>query len=172
VTARRTDLRADHPQLLNAILPHEVTHVVLADLFTAQQIPRWADEGIAVLAEPRAEQYLRAAELLEPLEKGRVFELSKLMAMDYPDAKDWSLYYAQSVSLTRFLVEQGPRERFVQFVRDSHKKGNEAALRDVYKIGGFPELQERWVEYARKQVAPVKEARRSSNDQPSAAAER
>ena len=56
VTARRTNLRADHPQLLTAILPHEVTHVVLADLFTTQQIPRWADEGIAVLAEPTAEQ--------------------------------------------------------------------------------------------------------------------
>ena len=56
VTAPHTDLRADHPQLLTAILPHEVTHVVLADLFTVQQIPRWADEGIAVLAEPRAEQ--------------------------------------------------------------------------------------------------------------------
>jgi hypothetical protein len=45
VIARRVNLRADHPQLLSAILPHEVTHVVLADLFTRQQIPRWADEG-------------------------------------------------------------------------------------------------------------------------------
>ncbi len=40
------------------------------------------------------------------------------MAMDYPDAKDWSLYYAQSVSLTRFLVEQGPPEQFIQFVHE------------------------------------------------------
>ena len=40
------------------------------------------------------------------------------MAMDYPAAKDWSLYYAQSVSLTRFLVEQGAPEQFVQFVRE------------------------------------------------------
>ncbi len=52
---------------MTAILPHEVTHVVLADLFTTQQIPRWADEGIAVLAEPNAEQEIRAAELQEPL---------------------------------------------------------------------------------------------------------
>ena len=99
VVARRMNLRADHPLLVTAILPHEVTHVVLADLFTTQQIPRWADEGIAVLAEPNAEQETRAAELQEPLEAGRVFDLRKLMAMDYPDAKDWSLYYAQSVSL-------------------------------------------------------------------------
>ena len=130
VVARRINLRADHPQLLTAILPHEVTHVVLADLFTVQQIPRWADEGIAVLAEPHAEQQLRAAELQEPLEAGRVFDLGKLMAMDYPDAKDWSLYYAQSVSLTRFLVEQGPPEQFVQFVRNSQRDGIEGALRE------------------------------------------
>ena len=154
VVARRMNLRADHPQLLTAILPHEVTHVVLADLFTAQQIPRWADEGIAVLAEPNAEQQIRAAELQEPLEAGRVFDLSKLMAMDYPDAKDWSLYYAQSVSLTRFLVEQGPPEQFVQFVQNSQRDGIEAALRDTYRIGGFAELQERWMEYARQQLTP------------------
>jgi len=165
VVARRTNLRADHPQLLTAILPHEITHVVLADLFTVQQIPRWADEGIAVLAEPRAEQQIRAAELEVPLEAGQVFELKKLMDMDYPDAKDWSLYYAQSVSLTRFLVELGQPEQFVRFVRDSQRDGIEGALRATYRIAGFAELQERWTEYARRQLAPLKEARRVPNSQ-------
>ena len=138
---------------------------MLADLFTSQQIPRWADEGMAVLAEPRAEQQTRAAELQEPLEAGRVFDLSKLMAMDYPDAKDWSLYYAQSVSLTRFLVEQGPPEQFVQFVQTSQRDGIEGALRGVYRIGGFAELQERWTEYARQQRRPVSEASRDPRSQ-------
>jgi len=172
VTARRTSLRADHPQLLTAILPHEVTHVVLADLFTVQQIPRWADEGMAVLAEPNAEQNLRAAELQEPLETGQVFDLGKLMSMDYPEAKDWSLYYAQSVSLTRFLVDQGTPERFLQFVRDSHRTGIEAALRDGYRISGFAELQERWQTYARQQLATLKQARGGPGAQPSVTAVR
>ncbi len=165
VVARRMNLRADHPLLVTAILPHEVTHVVLADLFTEQQIPRWADEGLAVLAEPHAEQATRAAELQEPLEAGRVFDLRKLMAMDYPDAKDWSLYYAQSVSLTRFLVEQGPPEKFVQFVQNSQRDGTEGALRGTYGIGGFAELQEKWTEYARQRLAPVKEASRDRGSQ-------
>ena len=52
VIARRVNLRADHPNLISAILPHEVTHVVMADLFPDMQVPRWADEGLAVLAEP------------------------------------------------------------------------------------------------------------------------
>ena len=168
VVARRMNLRADHPLLVTAILPHEVTHVVLADLFTTQQIPRWADEGIAVLAEPNAEQEIRAAELQEPLEAGRIFDLRKLMAMDYPDAKDWSLYYAQSVSLTRFLVERGPPEQFVQFVQSSQRDGIEGALRGTYGIASLAELQERWTAYARQRSAPVKEARRDPGSQPDA----
>jgi hypothetical protein len=166
VVARRINLRADHPLLVTAILPHEVTHVVLADLFTDQQIPRWADEGIAVLAEPRSEQATRAAELQEPLQAGRVFDLRKLMAMEYPDAKDWSLYYAQSVSVTRFLVEQGPPEKFVQFVQNSQREGTEGALRGTYGIGGFAELQDQWTRYARQRLTPVKEASRDPASQP------
>jgi hypothetical protein len=154
VVARRINLRADHRNLIAAILPHEVTHVVLADLFTAVQIPRWADEGIAVMAEPRSEQQLRWEELQQPLETGRLFALDRLVAMDYPNSRDWSLYYAQSVSLTRFLVELAPPERFIGFVLDSHQKGIETALKETYQINGFAELQERWIAYARQQIAP------------------
>ena len=82
------------------------------------------------------------------------------MAMDYPDAKDWSLYYAQSVSLTRFLVERAAPEQFIQFVQNSQRDGIESALRGTYGIAGLAELQERWTEYARQQVAPIQEASR------------
>ena len=153
ITTRRVLLRSDHPQVLAAILPHEVTHVVIADLFTVQQIPRWADEGIAVMSEPGTEQNLRAADLHDPLSAGQVIDLRQLMSTDTPDAKDWSLYYAESVSLTRFLVEQGSAEQLIKFVRESGRKGIEPALRDIYGLGGFAELQERWQAYAREQLA-------------------
>jgi hypothetical protein len=156
ITTRRVLLRSDHPQLLAAILPHEVTHVVIADLFTVQQIPRWADEGIAVMSEPGTEQDLRAADLHDPLSAGQVIDLRQLMSTDTPDAKDWSLYYAQSVSLTRFLVEQGSAEQLIKFVRESGRKGIEPALRDIYGLGGFAELEERWQAYAREQLASAK----------------
>jgi hypothetical protein len=155
IVARRVNLRADHPQLLAAILPHEVTHVVLADLFTQQQIPRWADEGMAVLAEPLREQVSRASELQEPLQNGRVFKLSELMAIDYPSAESWNLYYAQSVSLTQFLVQRGSPEKFVSFVRGAQRSGVEAALRDVYHMKNFAELENRWQDFARRQAAEI-----------------
>jgi hypothetical protein len=181
IVLRRVHLRADHPNLVKAILPHEVTHVVLADLFPHQQIPRWADEGMAVLAEPHSEQALRAADLDEPLRSGRVFRVSDLVVMDYPAAEHWPLYYAQSVSLTRYLVEAGTPEQFVRFVESAQKAaavhllgkvepgqppdnpqarralqealktGFAEALKEVYAISNYDDLQTRWIVYARDQ---------------------
>jgi hypothetical protein len=158
IIARRINLRADHPNLLPTILPHEITHVVLADLFSDQQIPRWADEGMAVLAEPAAEQELRAADLDKPLSTGQLFRLADLMVMDYPDGKFWSLYYAQSVSLTRFLVDQGSPTQFVEFVKNSQKAGIDAELRRIYKISGVDELQTRWLAHVKKKAAAMASA--------------
>jgi hypothetical protein len=155
IIARRVNLRGDHPQLLTAILPHEVTHVVLADLFTDKQIPRWADEGMAVLAEPVSEQIGRTNDLATPLEQNRLFKLSELMAIDYPNAESWPIYYAQSVSLTQYLVELGTPGQFVSFVKSAQRQGVEQALRDVYQIEGFADLESRWQNYARRQIAQI-----------------
>ncbi len=159
---RRVNLRVDHPNLIKAILPHEVTHVVLADLFPRQQIPRWADEGLAVLAEPLSEQALRAADLEEPLKAGRLFRLNDLMVMDYPQAEHWGLYYAQSVSLTRFLVDAGTPTQFIKFVQSAQESGFEPALRDVYAIDGYGALHDRWITYARAHVASAADVATSS----------
>lgn len=149
VVLRRVLLRMDHPATLKAVLPHEVTHVVLADLFPQKQIPRWADEGMAVLAEPSVEQRQRASELNDPLATGKLFKLNDLMTMDYPESRHWPLYYAQSVSLTRFLVESESPAAFVKFVRAAQEVGFEPALKQVYRIRGFEELQARWLTFAK-----------------------
>lgn len=149
ITSRRVSLRADHPSLVLAVLPHEITHVVLADVFPTQQIPRWADEGLAVLSEPLDEQQRRASDLTEPLAANRLFPVDALMSMDYPEKRSWSLYYAQSVSLTRFLVEQGTPTQMIQFLQGSQRSGFEAELRRIYRIDGYPDLQRRWLAYAR-----------------------
>ncbi len=149
INSRRINLRADHPSLVQAVLPHEITHVILADHFTERQIPRWADEGMAVLSEPDDEQQRRAVDLVKPLADNRLFAVDVLMNMDYPDERYWGLYYAQSVSLTRFLVEQGTPAQMIQFLQESQRDGYEPALRRAYKIEGFVDLQRRWVAYAR-----------------------
>ncbi len=155
IVARRINLRADHPNLQAAVLPHEITHVILADLFPSQQIPRWADEGMAVLAEPSSEQKARASDLGGPLAANRLFKINDLMVMDYPDGKHWALYYAQSVSLTRFLVDLEGPARFIDFVRASQRNGPEAELRRVYKIDSFADLQARWLAYAKAESSTL-----------------
>ena len=66
IVSRRIDLRGDVAEPLCAALPHELTHVLLADVFPGETLSRWADEGIAMLADPpeklaRHGQDLRAA---------------------------------------------------------------------------------------------------------------
>jgi hypothetical protein len=166
IIARRVNLRVDHPNLLRAVLPHEITHVVLADLFPFQQIPRWADEGMAVLSEPSSEQQLRAADLNDPLTTGQLFPLHQLMKMDYPEGRFWGLYYAQSVSLTRFLVEQGTPGQFVQFVQRSQQNGAETELRRIYHIDGFADLHKRWVTYAKSKTAETSATATATRSEP------
>ncbi|WP_435022122.1 peptidase MA family metallohydrolase [Tundrisphaera sp. TA3] len=152
---RRVNVRVDHPTALTAVLPHEVTHVILADFFTTQQIPRWADEGMAVLSEPADEQRRRAADLSEPLAADRLFPIANLMTMDYPESQYWNLYYAQSVSLTRFLVETGSSKLLLKYLQAAQAGDPEEELRKHYKIDGYADLQSRWVEYARKNASPA-----------------
>ncbi len=152
ITSRRVNVRTDHAGLLAAVLPHEITHVILADFFTEQQIPRWADEGMAVLMEPGHEQKRRANDLVDPLGRNLLFPIETLMKMDYPDERYWTLYYAQSVSLTRFLVEQGSPSQFVRFLQGAQANGFEPELKRIYKINDFTDLQARWVDYARNAI--------------------
>ena len=150
VIGRRIKLRADAVKLAEAVVPHEVTHVVLADLFPSRQIPRWADEGIAVLSEPLAEQERRVGDLDPALDGGRIFAVDKLMIHDYPEGKYWALYYAQSVSLTRFLVEKGKPGQFIDFLQGTQRNGIEPELKRVYGLDGYAALQAEWLAYARE----------------------
>jgi hypothetical protein len=112
---------------------------------------------------------LRASDLEDPLASGQLFKLEQLMAMDYPDGKFWALYYAQSVSLTRFLVEQGTPTQFIQFVQRSQLNGPETELRRTYKIDGFNDLQNRWMTYARSKSSETT-ASSSDGEKPSPSA--
>jgi hypothetical protein len=154
VTARLVKLRADNDKMLDAVLPHEVTHIILADLFPVQQIPRWADEGMSVLSEPEAEQALRARDLADPFRKDVLFHLDVLMKTDYPSGSYWALFYAQSVSLTRYLVGQGTPPQFIRFVKATQQTNIDTALRQHYKIDGVAELEARWKAHTRAALNP------------------
>ncbi len=105
VTSTAMELHGPLNQLLGSNVPHEVMHVVLATHF-GRPLPRWADEGIAVLAESDAEQKNHDVRARELLNAGRAIRLGTLLRMtEYP--RDMIVLYAQGYSVCRFLLARG-----------------------------------------------------------------
>jgi hypothetical protein len=131
---RRVFVRADHPHMLTAILPHEITHVVLNGQVGRRLLPRWADEGMAVLSEP----YSRIALHLDPLpqayQSGRSLRLNDLLHVEtYPaDRSQVATFYGESVCLVEYLTTLHGAREFIAFMRDANEKGEEAALQQHY----------------------------------------
>jgi hypothetical protein len=149
VVSRRIDLRCDDKHLLRATLPHETTHVVLAGRFGRHDVPRWADEGMAVLSEPRERIELHLRNLPAHQRDGRLFGVGRLLQMaDYPDAPSVGAFYAQSVSLVGFLCRKKDPQTFAAFLKDGLAGGYEPALRKHYAINSFVELETQWRKHA------------------------
>jgi tetratricopeptide (TPR) repeat protein len=146
VQTRRIDLHCDEPDLVNRWLPHEMTHVVLADRFGIQSLPRWADEGMAVLSEPRERVELHLRNLPQHRRDRELFTVADLMQYkEYPEGRYISAFYAQSVSLVDYLTQQKGSLVFTQFLRDGLRDGFEPALRRHYELRGFADLQNHWL---------------------------
>jgi hypothetical protein len=149
VTLRRIDLRLDDPNLFFSTLQHEATHVVLAGNFGKHHLPRWADEGLAVLSESpeRVQMHLRL--LPQYRREGKLFRLETLLKLpDYPDAARVAPFYAQSVSLCQFLLSRKSPPTLTAFLRDGLEKGYELALKTHYGLDSFAQLEEEWLQYA------------------------
>jgi hypothetical protein len=148
VLYRRIYVHADEAGMAEAILPHEVTHTVLAGQFGEQQVPRWADEGMAVLTEPREriERHLRTLPRLRS--EGRLYSARELISMkDYPQPGRIPAFYAESVSLTEFLTKAKDPHTLARFVRDGLRDGYETSLQRHYGWD-FDELERRWRKHA------------------------
>lgn len=146
VVKRQIDLHCDVADMLTHVLPHETTHAVLYGRFGRRGLPRWADEGMAILSEPRekVERYLKQVPSLRS--RHELFSVSELLASnDYPDARRITPFYVQSISVVDFLSSQkGGPQAFTRFVREGLESGFEAALQKQYGFRDFRDLEERW----------------------------
>src|SRR6185437_6139229 len=133
------------------------THAVLSGRFGRHLVPRWVDEGIAILTEPRERVELYLKTLPKHRSAHELFTVSKLMSMeDYPERRLVRPFYAQSIGLVEYLAAQkgGPQE-FTRFVRDGLDSGYEAALRKHYGISDFKDLEDRWSKAAQPDSSGV-----------------
>ena len=104
-TERRIDLRADDPAVLTNALPRELTHVVLADLFADKPPPKWALEGMAILAGSPEEISRYTRTLTRCARDSELRPMSALLDLkDFPADKITG-FYCQSVSVTEYLIK-------------------------------------------------------------------
>lgn len=131
-------------RILDSVLPHEVTHTILATYF-GRPLPRWADEGICTTVEHSAEKNKHEAKLREFLRSRRGIAMNQLFLMtEYPS--DVLPMYAQGYSVCRFLIAQkGPRT-FIQFLQDYMKHPSwTASVKKHYDYDSLRELQQYWL---------------------------
>jgi hypothetical protein len=148
-TSRRIDLPADEPTLLDGPLPHEVTQVLLADLFAEQALPRWAMIGMAALAES-PQEVGRYRQSIPALLKGSKLEYVGpfLDREGFGDPKEITAFYAQSVSLVAYLVELKGSKAFAAFLREAPRRGYAKVLATHYGFKDTADLQSKWLRHA------------------------
>lgn len=144
VAARRIDVRATNADWATGALGHELTHVVLADHFSDRPVPRWIDEGTAILADTADKQNLHRRDLRHALAARSQFRVHELLTLtDYPAAHRWAAFYGQSASLVQNLIDRAGEQKLLEFVELSLEHGYEQGFQRVYGTT-IVEFERRW----------------------------
>jgi hypothetical protein len=135
-------------RLRNSVLPHEITHTVLAHHFR-RPVPRWADEGGSVYSEDDLERSRHDRMCRDILNAGRGMPLRRLFALkEYPN--DVMVLYAQGYSVSKFLIESSDRQTFLNFIGHSMQWGWEDAAKTYYRYRTVDEMEQAWLDSLRK----------------------
>ncbi|MBA4107632.1 MAG: hypothetical protein C0485_18005 [Pirellula sp.] len=155
IALRKIDVRGDAHDYLTTALPHELCHVLLADRFT--DAPLWCDEGLALLLDPLDKQQLHERDLRIGQQRGELMPLDHLVNLkQYPAAQRWGLFYGQSASIVRYLLQRGTPAQLLEFAELQRSRGVNVALRDVYGFQGVAELDRQWQASLKNSlVAPI-----------------
>lgn len=148
VSLRRIDVMGDGSEEIPDALAHEVVHVVLADHFTAGPPPRWADEGIAVLFDSAEKQQGHQVDFLRASRTGMAWRVRDLLELEeYPaEPGRQRIFYGQSASLARWLVDRRDGPTFIRFLDDCSAVGIDASLHRHYALGSVAALERAWKE--------------------------
>jgi hypothetical protein len=149
------EIQGSHERILDSVLPHEITHMIMASHFR-NPVPRWIDEGMATSVEHKSEKanYRRMLRHFLQSNVQRCFPLNQMVALkDYP-TDDPMPFYAQGFSLVEYLLESGRQfdeyehRRLVQFAQSASQTGDwQSALQEYYGIQNLGELQLSWVKW-------------------------
>lgn len=141
-------------RILDSVLPHEVTHTVLATYF-GRPLPRWADEGICTTVEHDSERSKHEVKLREFLRSRRGIPMNQLFLLtEYPS--DVLPMYAQGYSVCQFLIAQKGPQEFIRFLQDYIQHPSWTAnVRKHYEYESLAELQKYWIDWVSSGSGPV-----------------
>ena len=142
-------LQGSEERVLDSVLPHEITHTILASYLRAPA-PRWLDEGMATSVESDVERMRYRTMLVDFLHTKRGIPFNDMISMkEYP--KDLTPFYSQSFSVCEYLILVGGRRRLIEFAKAGYDSNNwDAALKKYYNCESLGDLQAEWVEWVRK----------------------
>lgn len=148
-------------RILDSVLPHEVTHTVLATHF-GRPLPRWADEGICTTVEHESEKNKHEAKLREFLSTRRGIAMNQLFLLtEYPN--DVLPMYAQGYSVCRFLIEQQDAPTFIEFLSDYMRSPSWTEnIKKHYGYDSLAELQQYWLAWVSEGSGPVERFAKNS----------
>lgn len=133
-------------RILDSVLPHEITHTILASHFSAlgKPIPRWADEGACTTVEHVSERSKHDHMLVKYMGEGRAIPFAVLFALrEYPP--DIMPLYAQGYSVSCFLIAQGGPRQFIKFLEYGMETEDwVAAVQQYYGYPLMGKLQTAW----------------------------
>jgi len=145
----RMSIQGSRERLFDSVLPHEITHMILASHFR-RPLPRWADEGAATSTECAGEREKHYRMLREFLCTRRGIPFATMFAMtEYPP--DVMPLYAQGFSLADYLIQQGGRRKFLAFLGNGlNDEQWSAALQRHYGSANLGQLQNDWLAWIRQ----------------------
>lgn len=134
-----------------SILPHELSHIIFREFvgFDNKSIPLWLDEGVATY-EGNVRLPTANTVVITALKEGRFIELGQLAKLDPQqiNGKEAAeLFYAESVSVIYYLLEEFGRDYFVLFCQNLRDKQDfDRALSSSYPFSNLEELGRAWKE--------------------------
>lgn len=157
----------DSPTLLEGDLPHEITHLVFRDYMglTNPNLPLWLEEGLAIWNE-EGKRVVQFNEILENFSSLKntipLTQLAIAISGDPHDGRQPSnqtvaLYYVESYSVVKYLLEIQGRPRFADFLRSIRSRDTlQDALGKNYghAFQDLVTLEVKWREYL-KTLRPV-----------------
>lgn len=157
-------IRSSRDKTLNVILPHELTHALIADEF-GTRLPEWADEGVACYQDGSELSGKRRHTLARFARTAQWPSLEGVLRQQKYQSDDHAFFTVAS-SVTEFLLERDSPKTFFAFAIEGKEKGWSFAAQTHYGFRSLRELESKWQEWAVQSLQPGSEARRSANQTP------